>query len=456
MVRNRNSPPPRSNRWADDMVPENVEAEMVLLNSLIAGDAKLYGNLRPMLTRDVFLQEDHQVLFDVVTNVRDDGASMDGYILRTELERRGLSEDAGGIDYLAAILQAAPNPAHGLQYVKPVVEAYRLRSLDVMLDNARSRIRQTSDAPDIAGQIVEDLQNSLALMVERSDSNDIKTLGQVMDDVMVTMAGGGAPRLPSGIHSLDDKIGGLGMGEMTLIAARPSMGKSLLGKQIADNLAKARVPVFYGNCEENNQKTGRNWLSRNAKIANHRVRRGQLAKAEWEVSEDWKDYSHALPFYLCDRAMTLSALCNVITLAHARYKIKAAFVDYLQLIDAEGGDTREQEVSRISRRLKNLFKRLNIAGIVIAQLNRGNEAGQIRPPRLSDLRDSGQIEQDADVVLLIHRPDFYCRESGNEPTGRVQVIIAKNRDGSREEDVELKADLEHQEFAEPTIIDPFI
>ena len=447
MVKNSGSLiPPKL--WADDLPPENVEAEMVILNCLISADARSYMILRGQLSREMFIQEDHQIVFDVVTDARDSGGNMDGFIIRNELMQRGKLEAMGGMDYLADIIRAAPDVKHWEQYLKIVTQTHRLRQIDEIALQARKAIREVNDGKDRAGQVIEDIQNKLALLVERSASNDIQKLGDVMASVMVTMTTGGAPRIKTDIAAVDAVTGGLGLGETTLIAARPSMGKSLFSKQIADNIAKRFVPVFYGNCEENNLKTGRNWLSRNAKIANHRVRQGALTKTEWGTAAEWEEYSHSLPFFMTDQAMTLSGMCSAITLAHARHKIQVAFVDYLQLIEAVGGDTREQEVSRISRRLKNLFKRLNIAGVVIAQLNRGNEHGQIRPPRLSDLRDSGQIEQDADVVMLIHRPDFYCREAGKQPDGKVQIIIAKNRDGSREGDVTLHADLEHQEFVE--------
>ncbi len=434
--------------WHDDMPPENVEAEMVILNCLISADTKSYMILRGQLSTDMFIQEDHQIVFDVVAEARDAGGKMDAFLIRNELMQRGKLEAMGGTDYLADIIRSAPDVSNWEQYLKIVTQTHRLRQIDQIVLEARKAIRQPNDTTDRAGLIIEDIQNKLATLVERTSSNDIQKLGDVMASVMVAMTAGGAPRIKTDIAAVDAVTGGLGIGEMTLIAARPSMGKSLFSKQIADNIAKRFVPVFYGNCEENNLKTGRNWLSRNAKIENYRVRQGALSKTEWTAAVEWEEYSHSLPFYMTDQAMSLSAMCSAITLAHARHKIQVAFVDYLQLIESEGGDTREQEVSIISRRLKNLFKRLNIAGVVIAQLNRGNEHGNIRPPRLSDLRDSGQIEQDADVVMLIHRPDFYCREAGKSPDGKVQIIIAKNRDGSREGDLTLRADLEHQGFVE--------
>jgi replicative DNA helicase len=449
MVKNQSLHAPQK-LWVDDLSPMNVDAEMIVLHCLISSPESSYAPMRAQLAVEMFIQPDNQILFDVVSGVRDKGGAMDGFIARSELERRGVLSDIGGVDYLADVVRSAPDVSHWEPYVKTVVDTHRLRQIDLIAAQARDAIREPSESDDHAGQIIEELQNKLATLVEKTASNDLQKLGDVMAGVLVSMNGGGAPRIPTGIEPLDERTGGLGIGEMTLIAARPSMGKSLFSKQIADKIAQRGIPIFYGNCEENNLKTGRNWLSRNAKIANHRVRKGALTKAEWGTAVEWEQYSHGLPFYMTDRAMSISAVCNAIVLAHARYKIKVAFVDYLQLIEADGGDTREQEVSRISRRLKNLFKRLNIAGVVIAQLNRGNEHGQIRPPRLSDLRDSGQLEQDADVVLLIHRPDFYTRDQGGTPTGKVNIIVAKNRDGSREGDIEMRADLEHQEFAELT------
>jgi len=459
-VISKSDAPQQSRRplWPDDYAPENIEAEMVVLCSLIMADERLYGTMRPCLRSEMFLSPDNLTIFQAVIRRRDSGDNCDGMILRQDLIESGLFEQVGGVEYLAAIVSAAPNASSGMTYLKMVTDAYRLRGIDRLAKEASAAVRMPRHGrEDKAAEIIAKMQNGLAALAQSTAPNDIRTLGDVMETTLSEMRSGGAPRIPTGIGPLDEKIGGVGVGEMSIIAARPSMGKSLLGKQIASSMAMRQpaIPIFYCNCEESNKKTARNWLSANARIPNHRVRRGNLTKEEWEAAEDWKKHSQSLPFHMSETAIKLSEVCGVISLAHARFGIKVAFVDYIQLIEPEAGDTRQEQVADVSRSLKNLFKRLGIAGVVLAQLNRGNESGHvIRRPRLSDLRDTGQLDQDADLVMLLHRPDFYARETGGDPNGKVEVIIAKARDDSREGDVTLQADLEHQTFL-PVLETPY-
>ena len=166
------------------------------------------------------------------------------------------------------------------------------------------------------------MQAELAKLVETGGASEIVTLSDAVNAAVATMAAGGAPRIASGMASIDESVGGFGIGEMTLIAARPSMGKSLLAKQFADLVAQAGTAVGYVNCEETNEKLARNWLSRNAKIANQRVRKGQLTREEWAVVEEWRAHAPRVPLYCCERAMTLAQVCNVITLMVAIVSVK--------------------------------------------------------------------------------------------------------------------------------------
>lgn len=450
---------PRRPLWADAETPADIEAEMVTLSALLMADEATRAKALSVIPGDAaFISEDHQILYRAIAGRHHAGLPVDAMLIRIDLSDRGELEEMGGISYLAEIMQSAPSAAHGEHYAARVAEVYRLRLLDEMGQRLRAAVRLPAHARDRSAQIIEKAQNELAGMAATGSANEIKTLGEVMADVLAALKGGGAPRITSGMDVLDEALaGGFGLGEMALIAARPSMGKSLFGKQLAGLMAdKAKQPIGYINLEESNQKFGRNWLSRSAKIANHKVRRGALTRDEWAAAEDWVRYAAGVPLYACERAMTLGQVCNAITLMRARFGIKAAFVDYLQLVETKSKDRREQEVATVSKRFKNLFKRLGIAGVVIAQLNRGSESGhQIRAPRLSDLRESGQLEQDADVVLMIHRPGYYKRGTAADIDNTVQIIMAKNRDGSRTNDLTWEANLEHQEFIAPEITDPF-
>lgn len=443
----------------DRLPPFDIEAEQCTISALAMGDDAVRAEVRSIVKADDFYQADHQTFYRILCEMVDRGDNVDHVLLRAELAKRKLLEECGGTAYIAQLIAAIPLPKHGPHYAKIVASHSRTRAWIALAGEITRQAYSATKAEDASALIRERVAAALDSIEQTGGkTTEITTIAEVLHRVNEQLSAPAGTRLiETGIWSLDQQTGGLGVGEMTLVAARPSMGKSLLAKQIARNIACRNVAVGLVSVEESADKVGRNIVSAIDSIENHNLRKGLLSEAERQKVRVTAEAAKEIPLYINDTASRLSDVVAVITKMAKVRGCRVIVVDYLQLIESEGGNTREQEVSRISRRLKTVFKQLGVAGLVVAQLNRGNEQGQIRPPRMSDLRDSGQIEQDADVILLLHRPGYYARENAGDQKDefaaedrRCFVIPAKNRDGSRQEDIVLEAELQYQRFRDPS------
>lgn len=445
----------------DRLPPHDLEAEKAVLHAVVnsGGDRVMLAEIRSIVQPESFFSADHQEIFRVLCQMADGCESIGPMQLAAELKRRHLLEELGGYRYLAEFVSSlgartgAFEVAMGTHFARDVAECAKLRRLITLANDLLSRCyRPYRRADDLPAVILSEIDTAVGQMRASSSGAEIKPLGIVLDGVLDDLLGGGCPRIATGIRLLDETTGGgAGIGEYFLIAGRPSMGKSLLSKQIARNVASAGTPVGYISVEESSQKFARNFIASTAEIENRLVRAGSFTHDQWQrVYKSIAD-AHDLPLFITDRSMRIGDICNAITLMVAKHHCRMIVVDYVQLIEAEHSTrSREQEVAALSRRLKNLFRQLSVAGVVVAQLNRASETGGIRPPRMSDLRDSGQLEQDADAIILIHRPGYYARDSEDPAAAaedrRAFLIPAKVRDASREDDIELFANLEYQRF----------
>lgn len=445
----------------EKLAPHDIDAEQCTVSALSMGDEAVRAEILSIVRRDDFYQADHQEFFGVLVEMIEDGGKVDPVLMCAELKARDLLNKCGGSAYVGSLIHCIPSISHGPQYAQIVARHARTRKWMAVAAEIRSMAHAATRGEDTSARIREMVAGALESIEQTAGkTTEIHEVSDVLDRVCGQLEHPTDVRLiRTGIWSIDEQTGGLGVGEMTLIAARPSMGKSLLAKQIACNVALNQTPVGIVSIEESAAKVGRNIISAHARIENHLIRKNQLTAADRRKARGIATDSKGTPLYINDRATRMSDVAAVVTMMAKVKKCQVIVVDYLQLIEAEGGHNREQEVSRISRRLKTLFKQLNVAGVVVAQLNRGNEQGNVRAPRMSDLRDSGQIEQDADVILLLHRPGYYARENitdepGHDPFPKAEdkrcfVIPAKNRDGSRQDDIILHAELEYQRFVDP-------
>lgn len=411
--------------------PHDADIEACVLASMML-DEDVCRAVRPVLVPDDFYFPYNRLIYASVCGVTDAGRPADAMTVRAELHRRGDLDEAGGTAHLATVIGTVPTPAHGPHYAEIVRGHASARRLLSHIAKWQAALYAREDPGDVARLMAE----QLLAAESRGGRATLVPFRDVVRGALEEIDNGGVPTLLTGLADLDGLTGGIGLGEYLLIGARPSVGKSLVCKDLARRLAAQGVPGVIVSVEEKLTKIGRNSLAAESGIENARLRQGYklggISPSEMGRLGEAAAAIENLPLWLTESAYTLADVLSAITTAVQRHGAKFVVVDYLQLVDAEADDGKRTErfVARISVSLKNLFKRLGVAGIVLSQLNRDSEADQ-RVPRMSDLRHSGQIEQDADQIWLLHRQDYYNRGvQGYVPDQTLDVIVAKQRDSA--------------------------
>lgn len=440
--------------------PHSIENEMCMLGGMMIGnDPALIETVRGIVRKDQFFQADHAIIFEVLCNLIDTGRPIDPMLVREELSKRNLLEDVGDIPYISQLITCVPSAVHTAHYAEIVRQKAALRTM-ISLGNELIRkcnAPSTAVAPstEIAGWLAEQITAVVA-----SDTVDqIFTIGAVIEDVLENHENGVAERMLTGIDSLDQLTGGLPIGGLTIIAGRPGMGKSQALKQIVLKSALRGTKCGIVSIEESRMKIGRNMLSNQSGVNNSAIAFGKASAGDWKQIHATVPGLMKLPIFIADAPTTLSEVSAAITKLVVKFGCTVIAVDYLQLVNDDSGDseTREQQVAQISMGLKRLFKRFNVVGIAAAQLNRGNETQGVRRPELRDLRSSGQLEQDGDLVLLLHRNDYYASKQPHFiPTRVLEMIVAKNKDGGMGQvNVEFDGNTQSiRDFADPLRSNP--
>jgi replicative DNA helicase len=445
---------------SDKLPPHSIEAEMCALASLmLAGDDQaLIADIRALVAPASFFQPDHETIVQAMYDVLDAGRKIDAVILREELLRRDLLEDVGGVSYLARLLASVPNAANGKHYAQIVREKFLLRRAATIGLKLYRDVHEAAEH-DRACELIDEGLTELAKLNASAAASEITTIASAVQDAYLSLEKGDSPLIKLGIGPIDDDLGGIARGETVVIGARPSMGKSTLMRQIAYSAAKMGTPVGIISLEESPAKISRNLLSAVASVENSRLRLGQVQPGEWQSLAEGTAAISDLPIYVASRAFTLPAIRSVAAMMVARYGIKILIVDYLQKVKADGANRYEQ-VTNASAGITQLVKELNVAGVLLAQLNRALTGRTDKRPTMSDLRESGQIEQDADAILFLHREDYYrsTGEAEGDADGVAELIKSKYRDGCRGGTIYLKSNLRYQRFDAPDVkpvVDPF-
>lgn len=435
-------------RVRESLPPHDIEAEMALVASLCIGDAAVRAAIRATVCRDDFFQADHQIMFDVVCDLIDADKPVDTLTLRAELDRRGLLAEIGGTPYLAQILGSVPSHHHGDHYAEIVRErAMRRRIIEVAADLTQ----QAYLPPKLANgdEIAQHGAERLSKLMATGRAAEYWTLADAVQEFYEGLERKESPLLTTGYAALDVKVGGVGEGETVIIAARPSMGKSTLLRQMAVRIAKREIPVGFISLEESSRKIARNVLSAECQIENRKLRAGNLCQEEWEPVAHGVAALSKLPFYgskTCARR--IQDIRALVTQWVSRHGIKVLFLDYLQLVRAYG-EKRYEEVTNASMELTQIVKDFGLRAFFAAQLNRGVEGRDDKRPSMRDLRESGQIEQDADGIIFLHREDYYHIADQNYfPDHKAELIVAKFRDSARGDVVTLGSDLRYQTFTD--------
>lgn len=412
----------------DRLPPHSIDAEMCLIGSMML-DRNVINEVVQLVSREAFYQADHQVIFDVLLELDQQNRAIDPVVVREELLKRGLLEDVGGTAYLARLLDTVPTAAHAAHYARIVREKALLR----LLISASSECLREAYAPhESAEQILDRAEKRIFQIAERKVAGEIQSLGEVAMEVYNLLEDKGRRGIETGYYELDDMLNGLQDGEMIVIAARPSMGKTAFAMNIVEYIScNGRLPTAVFSLEMSRQQLAQRLLCSRAGVDAQKVRRGMCSAHEIQKLAATVNELYKATILVDDSpGLTVLDLRAKARRLKQQHDIRAIMIDYMQLMDNPGVESRQQQVSEISRGIKAVARELRIPVIACAQLNRSTEGREGHRPRMSDLRESGSIEQDADVVMLLHREDYYHEGDPNwEPTHVAEVIIAKQRNG---------------------------
>jgi len=432
-------PPPRGNPagvWANRTMPESLAAEAAVLGSMIV-DPVCISQVIEQLDRTAFYRVEHQMIFDALIALyeRNRGEAIDGVLLRDELEKRKQIEAVGGVEYLGKVMESVPSSANVMYYAGIVKDKMLLREMiaaaSEILDDAYSQSSQTSETLDAAERRIFAVTDKNI----RGSATPLRDLVSRSFELIEKREGTSVTGLATGYLQLDELTCGLHDGEMIILAGRPSMGKTSLALNIAEYLGTVeKVPVAVFSLEMSKQQLAERFLSSNSEIDSQRIRKGMLSTEDYDKLKAACGQLYEVPIYVDDTSLLtpleLRAKCRRLK---SLYEVRCVIVDYLQLMHlGTRAESRQQEITTISRYIKALAGELSIPILVLSQLNRAPEGREDHRPRMSDLRESGSIEQDADVVILLHREDYYRRGERLDLSDRQDSSVYSSDDSLRE------------------------
>lgn len=409
-------------------LPQSIEAEMSVLGAMLL-DNDVINLVVPILHKQSFYKTAHQELFQTVLELYDKGQTVDLVILREELQKRSLLEKVGGIEYLLELEESVPTVGNVEYYANIVREKAIKRSLIEVASNIQKEafndVLDTDNLLDVSERAIFDITQK-KFNTSSAKLNEVLRLTfdriEKLHDRKSRLTG-----LSTGFYDLDDTTCGLQPSELVIVAARPSMGKTSFALNVAEHagvIEKKAVVIF--SLEMSAQQLAQNMLCSHARVDAHRMRMGTLDDKQWSSLSFGVGSLSEAPIFIDDTpGLTVLEVRAKARRLKAQYDIQLVVVDYLQLMDAPRAESRQQEISIISRGLKSLARELSVPVIAVSQLNRSVESREGHKPRMSDLRESGSLEQDADVIILLHRDNYYDPEKDST----AELIIAKQRNG---------------------------
>jgi replicative DNA helicase len=411
----------------DRLPPFSIEAEKCLVASMML-DKECIGQVVQIVDRDAFYQADHQILWDLLVKLYEQNRSIDAVLVREELLKRQLLDEIGGVAYLGEILNCVPSSAHATHYAGIVREKALLRQLI----SASNEILRDAYAPHEQAELILDkAEKRIFDIAQRKIGKAVVAMEEVLHEVFEMIENRGQRGIETDYFELDEMMNGLQNGEMIIVAARPSMGKTAFAMNIVENVACRGVPCAVFSLEMSKQQLAQRMLCSRGQIDAHKLRKGMLQSHEYAHLANVVGELAKAPIWVDDSpGLTILDLRAKARRLKLQHDIKLIMIDYMQLMDNPGVESRQQQISEISRGIKSVARELSIPVICLSQLNRASEGRDGHRPRMSDLRESGSIEQDADVIMLLHREDYYrMAEPDFVPDNIAEVIIAKQRNG---------------------------
>lgn len=420
--------------------PQAPELEKAILGALLI-EQEAYMQVSEILKPTSFYEKRHQIIYEAIQRLNFEEKPVDILTVTTQLESTGQLEDAGGPFYLAELSQMVYSSAHIEFHARVVADKAMARQLITITSEIQTK---AFDPTQPADELMQDMEGKVFELSQTQQKRDVIQIDSVINEAydMLQKAAqrtDGMSGIPSGFHRLDKMTSGWQPSDLVILAARPAMGKTAFSLSMAKNMAvDQRVPVAFFSLEMSKVQLVNRLISNVCEVTGEKLRSGKLAPYEWEQLDSNIKRLYGAPLFIDDTpSLSVFELRTKARRLKREHDIQVIMIDYLQLMNATGMsfNSRQEEVSTISRSLKGLAKELNIPILALSQLNRGVESreGDDKRPQLSDLRESGAIEQDADIVTFIHRPEYYHiyqDAQGHDLRGRAEIIIAKHRNGS--------------------------
>jgi replicative DNA helicase len=437
----------------DRTPPQDIVAEQCVLGGMLLSKDAIADVVEVLRPTD-FYRPAHQTVYDAVLDLYGRGEPADPVTIAAELTRDGLLERIGGAPYLHTLIASVPTAANAGYYAAIVRERAVLRRL---IEAGTKVVQLGYGAVGAAGgdvdEVVDRAQAAVYEVVERRNSEDYVPLETAMMSTLAELEaieghGGEMSGVPTGFRDLDELTNGLHAGQLIVIAGRPGLGKSTLGLDFLRNASiKHSLAAVLFSLEMGKSEITMRLLSAEARVPLQRMRTGHMNDDDWNKLARRMGEAASAPMFLDDSPnMTMMEIRAKARRLKQRHDLRLVVLDYLQLMSSPRRvESRQQEVAEMSRSLKLLAKELEVPVVAISQLNRGAEQRSDKRPQLADLRESGAIEQDADMVILLHREDAYEKESPR--AGEADLIVAKNRNGPTQ-DVVVSSQLHYSRFVD--------
>ncbi len=421
-------------------LPQSEEAERALLGALLL-DGERIPDAAELLRPGDFHDRRHQILFEVLVALADRSAPVDFITVGEALRAAGRFEEVGGAPFLIDLAGSVTTAAHATYHANLVADTGTLRDLIREATDIVTRAYETRPDGDEVKALLDDSEQRMFRLSRRDERSGAEPIGTAIAEAFRRIDAAshreGLTGLTSGFIDLDQILCGLNAGDLLVVAARPSMGKTAFALNMIEHAALSRPSwldrppvVLLFSLEMGRQQVVSRMLCSRARVDAHRLRSGRIPsedRAELTTAAD--ELSRAKIFIDDTSNLTMMSLRGRARRLKAKHGLDLIVLDYLQLITFPGSESRQQEISNISRSLKGLARELEVPVVALAQLSRQVELRDPPRPQLADLRESGSIEQDADVVMLLYRPEYYPKYRDEETRGLAEVIVAKQRNG---------------------------
>ena len=420
---------PTSNT-AERALPQALEVERAVLGAMLIDNMAINRVVEVLGDETAFYHTPHRKVYAAIQSVSERGEPVDQVTLTAELVRKGQLDDIGGAVLIAELASEMATAANAEYHAQIVLEEAQRRRL---IAAATQTLTESYDKTEDVRELIDRAEQRVFQIAEGELGKGVTPISAAIEEAIEIAQRGALAGVNTGYTELDKMTAGFQPSDLIILASRPSMGKTALTLCMARNAAVNRVPVLYFSLEMSTEQLAQRLLCGEARVNSHTFRTGNLSEEDWHRLANWTGKLMEAPLYIDDTpAISVMELRAKARRAKSEYNIGLIIVDYLQLMTTtENYASREQEIAYISRSLKALAKELDIPLVACAQLSRAVESRTDKRPQLADLRESGSIEQDADVVMFLFRPEVYgiVDEEGNSQEGMAEIIVGKQRNG---------------------------